>query len=145
MLQRLRGIPDRPDPPAGIERRIDHAVRSLKGYRALSAGDLNDAAKHWAGFNDFGPAGAILRGDLHRELGHLGKAEEWYRAAWMHPVAHERLGQLYEQMERRQEAASAYRRFVEAWEDADPELQPKVEAARKRLTQLTASKASTDG
>lgn len=36
-------------------------------------------------------------------------------------------------------AASAYRRFIGAWEDADEELQPWVEEARDRVRQLSDS------
>ena len=47
-----------------------------------------------------------------------------------------RLGELYDARGDRAEAAEAYSRFVELWKDADPELQPHVEAARKRLEML---------
>jgi hypothetical protein len=39
---------------------------------------------------------------------------------------------------RHEEAVSHYARFVDAWSDADPELQPQVQRARARLTALTA-------
>ena len=47
-----------------------------------------------------------------------------------------RLGELYDARGDRAEAAEAYSRFVELWKDADPELQPHVDAARKRLDML---------
>jgi hypothetical protein len=34
-------------------------------------------------------------------------------------------------------AVEAYREFVERWKNADPELQPRVVEARKRLEALT--------
>ena len=40
-------------------------------------------------------------------------------------------------MDRPEDAAAAYRRFVAAREDADPVLQPRVEAARERVRRLT--------
>ncbi len=49
----------------------------------------------------------------------------------------ERLGQLYDDRGDQAKAAAHYARFVELWADADPELQPRVEAARLRLEQLT--------
>jgi tetratricopeptide (TPR) repeat protein len=48
----------------------------------------------------------------------------------------ERLGQLYFERGEWESAAEPYARFVELWQDADPELQPRVEAARRRLQQL---------
>jgi hypothetical protein len=35
-------------------------------------------------------------------------------------------------------AIAAYSRFIELWEKADPELQPRVETARRRLERLSA-------
>ncbi|MFW6084044.1 MAG: tetratricopeptide repeat protein, partial [Gemmatimonadota bacterium] len=50
--------------------------------------------------------------------------------------AHERLAQLYDAMGETEKAAVHYARFVELWKDADPELQPRVEAARERLEEV---------
>ncbi|MEJ2548858.1 MAG: hypothetical protein P8125_13775, partial [Gemmatimonadota bacterium] len=49
------------------------------------------------------------------------------------PAAHERLGQLFDAKGELEKAALHYARFVELWEDADPDLQPRVAAARARL------------
>ena len=48
-------------------------------------------------------------------------------------ATHERLGQLFDERGDTEAAAVHYARFVELWEDADPELQPRVAAARSRL------------
>ncbi len=117
---------------ADIQRRVDE----VKGYRAFRAGNLERADTLWAGQQQAKRWGAIWRGDLYREKGQLEKAEGWYQAAWRHPVAHERLGQLYDEMGKPKKARAAYQRFVEAWKNADPELQPRVEKARRRLTKL---------
>lgn len=113
------------------------AIDELRGYRAWRAGDRETAAHLWSRSK---PGwwwwGAIWRGDLFREMGRPGEAEGWYLAAWQHPVAHERLGRLYEEMDRPEDAAAAYRRFTAAWVDADPPLQERVEAARARLEEL---------
>jgi tetratricopeptide (TPR) repeat protein len=50
----------------------------------------------------------------------------------------ERMGRAYDAVGDREEAAAAYGRFVEAWADADPGLQPRVEAARRRLEEILA-------
>lgn len=119
-------------PEAGVQ----VSVNELKGYRAWKAGDMERATKLWSGSNQAGRRGAVWRGDLYRRLGRLKKAEGWYQAAWSHPVAHERLGRLYEKRGKMKKARAAYRRFVEAWENADPGLQDRVETARQRLQVL---------
>jgi len=50
--------------------------------------------------------------------------------------AYERLGQLYDQNGDLDRAAGYYGRFVELWADSDPELQPRVDAARARLEEI---------
>lgn len=112
-------------------------VQELRGYRAWKAGDLERAARLLGRSNESRDAGAIWRGDLYRELGQLERAEGWYRVAWRHPLAYQRLGRLYEAMGQPEEAAIAYRRFITAWDDADGELQRRVESARKRIRALS--------
>jgi hypothetical protein len=53
------------------------------------------------------------------------------------------LGQALEEEGDRVGAIRAYSRFVRLWEDADPELQPRVETARRALERLTAEGASS--
>jgi tetratricopeptide (TPR) repeat protein len=53
------------------------------------------------------------------------------------PAIRERLGQLYEAMGNAEKAAENYRAFIALWKNADAELQPRVAAARQRLTKLT--------
>jgi tetratricopeptide (TPR) repeat protein len=48
----------------------------------------------------------------------------------------ERLGQLYDELGDLEQAAGYYAAFVELWEDADPELQPRVQAARARMEEI---------
>jgi len=48
----------------------------------------------------------------------------------------ERLGQLYDQLGEPEKAAGYYGMFVDLWADADPELQPRVEAARERMEEI---------
>jgi tetratricopeptide (TPR) repeat protein len=51
---------------------------------------------------------------------------------------HERLGELYEEAGQPAKAAEHYQAFIELWKNADPELQPRVAEARRRLAKLTA-------
>ena len=49
---------------------------------------------------------------------------------------HESLARLYDGRGELDDAARHYARFVELWRDADPELQPRVEAAQARLQEI---------
>jgi tetratricopeptide (TPR) repeat protein len=53
------------------------------------------------------------------------------------PRLSRRLGELYEAKGDRQKAAAHYRRFVDLWQNADPELQPQVAEIRQRLSRLS--------
>jgi eukaryotic-like serine/threonine-protein kinase len=53
-------------------------------------------------------------------------------------LALERMARLHEDRGDIAEASLCYERFIELWRDADPELQPRVDAARRALTRLTA-------
>lgn len=52
------------------------------------------------------------------------------------PLAYFRLGELYEQQGQAALARDRYASFVDLWQDADPELQPAVTEARRRLRAL---------
>ncbi len=47
------------------------------------------------------------------------------------------MGALYEERDETDKALLYYGRFVELWQDADPELQPRVEAARRAIEALS--------
>jgi tetratricopeptide (TPR) repeat protein len=53
------------------------------------------------------------------------------------PAIRERLGQLYESMGKTDKAVENYRAFIDLWKNADPELQPRVADAKRRLAKLT--------
>ncbi len=59
---------------------------------------------------------------------------DWYALAGIY----ERLGGLYDLRGDKEQAISYYQRFVKLWEDADPELQPRVVAARRAIERLSA-------
>jgi DNA-binding SARP family transcriptional activator len=54
----------------------------------------------------------------------------------MWPLAHERLGGVYELLGDTTAAVRNLRAFVELWSDADDDLQPRVEAARQTIRRL---------
>jgi len=67
----------------------------------------------------------------------LGRRQLW--RAWsddrLAPTL-ERVAQLYDELGDTENAAVYYAQFVEVWANADPEFQPRVEAARARLEEI---------
>jgi tetratricopeptide (TPR) repeat protein len=57
--------------------------------------------------------------------------------SWWLARAYERLGYLYEQRGDTTKAIRYYAKLAELWNDADPELQPRVEAARRAIEALS--------
>jgi tetratricopeptide (TPR) repeat protein len=57
--------------------------------------------------------------------------------SWWLALAYERLGDLYEQRGDTAKAVHYYAKLVELWQDADAELQPRVEAARRAIEALS--------
>jgi len=72
-------------------------------------------------------------------LTRLGENDWWALAG-----IYERLAGLYELNGNTEEAVRYYNRFVELWQDADPELQPRVDAARRSIERLSAEPASAE-
>lgn len=79
------------------------------------------------------PDSAISRYD--RSLG-FGDVLQGVRQAREHPITLVRLAELYDERGDLERAAGHYGRFVELWADADPDLEPRVEAARARLAEI---------
>ncbi|MGB5525354.1 MAG: hypothetical protein WBN79_00660, partial [Gemmatimonadota bacterium] len=55
------------------------------------------------------------------------------------PLAHERLGSTYLTLADTARAVEHLEAFAEMWEDADPELQQRVVAARNQAVELSAA------
>jgi tetratricopeptide (TPR) repeat protein len=62
----------------------------------------------------------------------------WEAGIYFHwpPLAYFRLGELYEAKGDKTKAVDFYGRFTELWREADPELQPRVKEARRRIAAL---------
>ncbi|MCK5439765.1 MAG: tetratricopeptide repeat protein [Gemmatimonadetes bacterium] len=81
-------------------------------------------------------------GQLYVELNRFRDAEWVYRsysylnALSIEPLAQNQLGKIYEALGEYDKARESYEYFVEYWRDADPELQPIVEEARRALALL---------
>jgi tetratricopeptide (TPR) repeat protein len=84
-----------------------------------AAGQADSARVHYRQFLD------------HPHWLALFPAHTWYLAPSL-----ERLAQLEEEAGDPEAAAPLYAEFVSLWEDADPGLQPRVEAAQKRLAAI---------
>jgi tetratricopeptide (TPR) repeat protein len=72
------------------------------------------------------------------ELDRPEKAERYLRSFWWREYHHASyyLGKVYEDLGQPEQARDAYQDFVEAWVNADPELQPMVEEAKQALARL---------
>jgi tetratricopeptide (TPR) repeat protein len=70
--------------------------------------------------------------------GYVSLGPEAYAVA----PAWRRLAELYEDRGMRAEALEAYTHFTTRWKNADPELQPAVREARRRMAALTVSTTS---
>ena len=135
-------------------------VHTVLGEIALASGKPREALEEFrrgdVGF-DGAPANecaACLPFDLARAYDAAGKPDsaavmfEAYLSTptWLKvnaemdgirlPAIRERLGQLYEAMGNTAKAVGNYRAFIELWKNADPELQPRVADAKRRLARL---------
>ena len=63
----------------------------------------------------------------------------FFDVAWL-AGAYERLGQMYDARADLEKASEYYAKFVELWAEADPELQPRVQAAQRRLEEIVAER-----
>ena len=70
-----------------------------------------------------------------RALGQPTIFAGFFEVNW-YPFALRRLGELYEARGDRDHAVEYYEKFIDLWRDADAELQPQVEDARRRLAGL---------
>ena len=60
---------------------------------------------------------------------------QWVDGKWKGRTL-ERLGRIYDEKGDLERAAGYYGMFVDLWADADPELQPRVQAARSRMEEI---------
>jgi tetratricopeptide (TPR) repeat protein len=112
-----------------------------EGYRLWRAGDPARALPLLVdNFRSVGgPFGRLWIGQIYMELGQPAEAVNWLNTMWGRqylPTAYLELGRAYEALGEMDQAVAAYAEFVEAWATADPELQPRVEAARTRLEEI---------
>jgi class 3 adenylate cyclase/tetratricopeptide (TPR) repeat protein len=122
-------------------------IQAIDGYAAWRRGErdkartlLEVARREMIGYgtDDENTVVRVWLGTLAMEEGRLADAERYFRTLlWSErPLFADRLGQVYERMGEREKAREAYQLFLTAWRDADPALQPRVEAARQALYRL---------
>jgi class 3 adenylate cyclase/tetratricopeptide (TPR) repeat protein len=124
-------------------------IQAMDGYAALRRGErekartlLEVARRETNGHGEVNDVKLLIQiwlGTLAVEEDRLADAERYLRNGvyWLdRPFVADRLGQVYERMGERGKAREAYELFVTAWRDADPALQPRVEAARQALYRL---------
>jgi tetratricopeptide (TPR) repeat protein len=142
------------------ETAIPEVTRRVEPIAQLAAGLLAEADHHpeqaeihyrnwYAGSGDCGPCGLFELARLADQAGRSDSALALYDRgitvpsmtryrydSYRLPAALKRAGELYEAKGDRAKAADRYRRFVDLWKDADPELQPGVREVRARIARL---------
>jgi tetratricopeptide (TPR) repeat protein len=85
-----------------------------------------------------------VNAELLTVLERYEEALPWYGSFAQHSIydliylapAHLRRAQIYERLEQQDKVVEHYTRFIELWQDCDPELKPKVVNAKDRLAQI---------
>ena len=112
---------------------------ALEAYGLLRRGNPEAAVEKLEGVRRY-QATPWVRTVLAQALLELERWEEAvpYLVEWSstNSSRHYHLARAYEGMGESGKAATEYAFFVEAWEDADPELQPWVEEARRARERL---------
>jgi tetratricopeptide (TPR) repeat protein len=139
-------------PDLRVDRILDWPLLA-RGYVALEEGDYDAAIEHFRGLTQgacrlcgvFELARAYdLGGQVdsavatYERYANTPSAGSWWTDPFGLAPSLERLGQLYDEREEWAKASEYYARFVELWKDADPELQPRVQAAQRRLDEIFA-------
>lgn len=123
-------------------------IRAMEGYAAWRRGNRDEAwtllevaRREATGHPPRITVNAVIRmwqGEIALETSRFREAVRLFRSFdwWGNPAVADRLGQAHEALGERDEALEAYELFITAWQDADPELQPRVDDARQAIIQL---------
>jgi tetratricopeptide (TPR) repeat protein len=125
--------------------------RAARGEIALTRGDPERALEEFRqqSPDDCRPCAALGPARAFEAMGQADSAIVYYEEYIARPYhwrvfpdasfradVLERLGVLYEEKDDLEQAAGWYAQLVELWEDADPELQPRVRAAQEKLEEI---------
>ena len=139
-----------------IRRTMEEDYRWALGSIASSEGRLSDAIEEYRKRDEAMSCPICGLPDLARAYAEAGqpdsaitKYERFISTPWMWRIfqdswnlgpAYETLAVLYEQQGDTDKAIFNYGKLVSLWEDADPELQPRVEAARRAIAALSSDR-----
>ena len=156
---RIRQAYPLPEPMPRIQRHgqlVAGAAEALaRGDAARAAELMREARGYDAAFTPFRYLVDLVSGMAFEALSepdsaiayleraaHPGHMAGWTPARVLRPVLERRLAELEEERGNADAAVRHYRRFLELWSDADPELRDQVTSARRALARLTGSEAS---
>jgi tetratricopeptide (TPR) repeat protein len=138
--------------PPDMRRADEPGLHTARGDLALAEGRIDDAIREYR-LGDEGYCEMCMGFELGRAYDIAGQPDSaianyeryvtdrsfWaiYAKSYQLAPAYERLGALYERQGDRAKAVYYYGKLVELWQDADPELQPRVEAARRAIEALS--------
>lgn len=148
-----------------VLRREDATKHGAAGAIALAEGRVDDASAAFRllAAEGTGPfPGVAQLAELFDQMGNVDSALVYYRrfidahdrfaatllvltdvaadAAIVVGPYYRRLGELHQQRGDREKAIEYYKRFVDLWKDADPELQPLVRDVRSRIGTLSGNR-----
>jgi tetratricopeptide (TPR) repeat protein len=117
------------------EGRWDEAIAAYEEWQRLEPGCLSCMDYALAVAHD--SAGRLDEALAHylEEIDRPGEERLRQRSTTLGPAL-ERIAQIHDELGRHDEAAAYYSRFADLWADADPELQPRVAAARVRAAEI---------
>ena len=72
-------------------------------------------------------------GEILVEDGRLQEAEGYFASFMFDPTVDRRLGEIYAETGELEKAREHYQRFLTAWKDAEPEMEPEVAKVRQAL------------
>ena len=137
----------------GIRRSSQDSLDRARGVIALADGRAEEAIELFRR-SDKGPCPICVLPHLGQAYDRAGMSDSttaiyeryvttpWFNrlsldASYLGRPIYERLATLYEERDDTTKAIEYYAKLVDLWKDADPELQPRVEAARRAIKALS--------
>lgn len=118
---------------AGAEGDLPTAIRHLRASNTVYCRNCPDATIGTLQARHGDPAAAIASWERFLASHSTHRLRD---AGWQVPLVHIRLARLYEETGDVEAARRHHARLIELWEHADPELQYRVEEARRALARL---------